>query len=332
MNRTILCFLAVIACTVAAPIEGGANVQLNAEAQEIVDSFKPLTDAKKIAKVVRIIAAQGPNSRALVASLNNISPAAQTCLFTQGQIIGKQVHSKQITPENAEQAILTACAPYKTELETTMNAYKAAIPEFTQASGSYYNDLPQSVQNLAKNYATLSQEIQANNDLVKDKATFGPKVKALIDELKAIPEADRAVVGEKLPYTKEILLPSGQYYADFNQMLDYIVAKANGQDFDETDLKSKAKNLEQYVIKHADEEFNYLNQKIDAFVVPDEIAQDGNVNKVAAALGKTGAKYANMMFTMPKFNSILNSLVNGQMEPAAAAVAVAPEQPVAPAA
>uniref|UniRef100_A0AC34GNR5 Uncharacterized protein n=1 Tax=Panagrolaimus sp. ES5 TaxID=591445 RepID=A0AC34GNR5_9BILA len=316
MNRTILYLLAFIACAAAAPIEG--NVALNAEAQEIVDAAKPLMDAKKIAKLVRIIAAQGPNSRALVASLNNINPAAQACLFSQGQVVGKKVQTKQVAPEAVEQAILDACAPYKTELETTMNAYKAALPEFTAASGSYYGDLPESVQNFAKSYAALSGEIQANHDLVKDKANFGPKVKALIDELKAIPDADRAVVGEKLPYTKEIFLPTGQYYADFNQILDYIVAKASGQDFDETDLKTKAKNLEKYVVSHAEEEFNYLNNKIDAFVVPDEIAQDGNVNKVASALGKTGARYANMLFSQPKFNAVLNSLVNGQMDPAVA--------------
>lgn len=54
MKRTILYLLAVIACASAAPVPES----LSPEAEQIVDSARPLTEAAKIAKMIRIIASR----------------------------------------------------------------------------------------------------------------------------------------------------------------------------------------------------------------------------------------------------------------------------------
>jgi hypothetical protein len=313
MHLSIVYFFAIISCCFAAPIAiQNSKVALNSEAKEIFDAAQPLMGAKKIAKMVRIIASQGPNSRAFIASLNKVSTAAQNCVFTKGQAIESKINSGAMTPEAAVQAILNACPKYKTQLEPTLKAYVEAVNEWISGSANYYSDLPPSVQTFFQHYAALSQEIQKNPTLPNDLPTFGPKVKALVDEIKAISEADRVAIGEKLPYTKEILLPSGQLYADFNQILDYMVAKTSGQEYDKSDFTKRALALEKFVIGHSNEELEYLNEKIDAYTVPEKIAKDGSINKIAAAAGKSGSSYAKLIFKQPQFNGILNGLVEGK--------------------
>ena len=57
MKATVLCFLALTAaCVSAAPAQ--ASVKLSADAKDIVKAAKPLLNQKKIAKMVRIIAAR----------------------------------------------------------------------------------------------------------------------------------------------------------------------------------------------------------------------------------------------------------------------------------
>lgn len=262
---------------------------------------------------------EGENSRAFVASLNGVSTAAQACAFAQSKAVGEKIKSKQVQPEDAAQAILDACPQYKTELEPTFNAYKAAIPEMNNAQSQLYNDFPASFQTMVQHYGDFAKEVQSNPDLPKDKATFGAKVKALVDEFKAISEEDRAALGQKLPYLNEIFLSSGQYFNDFNMILDDMVAQASGQEYDKETLKQKGKQLEKYLVQHLHEYFDYINEKIDNYVIPQEVAQDGNVNKIAAAYGKTGANYAKMFLKNPQFNSVLNSIVTGKIVDAPAA-------------
>lgn len=218
---------------------------------------------------------------------------------------------KRTDVDAIKKAIISGCPQYSTQLETTFNAYEKAMPEMNNVQGTFYSDFPKSVQTWLQSYAQLSQDIQSKKVDPKDTATMGPRVKALVDQYKAISEADRQAVVAKLAYMKELILPSGKYYNDINTMLDFLAAKAAGQNPDDSGMKAKGQQIVAYLGQHAEEYLDYVNQKIDDFKVPAEIVKDGKVNQIAGKLGKNGANYAKLLMKQPQFNAALNAFVTG---------------------
>uniref|UniRef100_A0A914P920 Uncharacterized protein n=1 Tax=Panagrolaimus davidi TaxID=227884 RepID=A0A914P920_9BILA len=286
------------------------KIQLSPEAQKIVDALKPLLKAETVAKIVQIFASQGPNSHAYIASLVNVTPEASECVKSQILPVMMKIKAESIiSPQDAINAYLEACSKYKSELEPMFTTFLGAMKELNVTMNDN-SDLPQSYQRFLQHYNELSQQLSQNPNSTEN----GPKIQAIINEFKAIPESDSQIVAQKLPFLKELILPSGAVYADFISILEDGAAKANGQKVDEKEMKEKAQRVFGYIISKLDQILGYFKTEIDNYQIPSEIANDKTVSKIAETLGKTIENFSDQIFNLPWFNKAMNAMVNGKFD------------------
>uniref|UniRef100_A0AC35GSC6 Uncharacterized protein n=1 Tax=Panagrolaimus sp. PS1159 TaxID=55785 RepID=A0AC35GSC6_9BILA len=304
-----LCSLAVYGFCAPSGIRP-QNVQLTPEAQKVVDALKSLLKADVMAKIVQIFASQGPNSRDYISSLNNITPDAARCIASQIKPISMEIKDESIiTPQDAINAYLKACSQYRAQLEPMFTAFMGAMQELNTTMNDN-SDLPQSYQRFFQNYNELSQQISANPNSTEN----GPKIQALVNELKVIPESDSEIVAQKFPFLKELILPSEKVHADFISILEGISAKANGQQIDQVVLKEKGQRVLGYIISKLDQILGYIKTEIDNYQIPAEIANDVNITKIANAFGQNIETLSNQLFNLPWFNTVMNAMITGKFD------------------
>uniref|UniRef100_A0A914RDI8 Uncharacterized protein n=1 Tax=Panagrolaimus davidi TaxID=227884 RepID=A0A914RDI8_9BILA len=183
-----LCSLTVYAFCAPSGIRP-ENVQLTPEAQKVVDALKTLLKADTVAKIVQIFASQGPNSRAYISSLNNITPDAANCIASQMKPISMEIKDGSIiTPQDVINAYLEGCSQYRAQLEPMFTAFMGAMKELNTTMNDN-SDLPLSYQRFFQNYNELAQQISANPNSTEN----GQKIQAIINEFKAIPESDSEI-------------------------------------------------------------------------------------------------------------------------------------------
>jgi molybdopterin converting factor small subunit len=214
-----------------------------------------------------------------------------------------------ITPQDAINAYLKACPQYRAQLEPMFTAFMGAMQELNTTMNDN-SDLPQSYQRFFQNYNELSEQISANPNSTEN----GPKIQAIVNEFKAIPESDSEIVANKFPFLKELILPSGAVYADFISILEDGAAKANGQKVDEKQMKEKAQRVFGYIISKLDQIFAYFKTEINNYEIPSEIANDKTVSKIAEEFGKTIENLSGQLFNLPWFNKAMNAMVNGNFD------------------